>query len=106
VRNLLIQLFIPFIRLGISGLSYRPVSYDHLDIKSPPLSTQFDKPRIAANKVTLLVDNIFKDSRVALPIYLRDVTIELGLLRSVQYDALNVTVNKVIIIILLKNLGS
>jgi hypothetical protein len=56
--------------------------------------------------VALFVSDIFKSPRVALPVYLRDCTIKLALLRSAQHNALDVTVDEVIIIILLKDLGS
>jgi hypothetical protein len=72
----------PFIDLGASGLSYRPVSGDHLNIKSSSLSVQFDKAGITANRAALLVGNVFKGLRVALSVHLRDYTTELGLLRS------------------------
>jgi hypothetical protein len=75
-------------------------------MKSSPLLTQFDKPRITTNKVALLVGDVFRGPRVALPVHLRDVTIELSLLRSAQHDALDVTVDEVVIIMLLKDLGS
>jgi len=51
-----------------------------------------------ADRAALLVGDIFRGPRVALPVHLRDYTTELGLLRSEQHDALNVAVDKVVII--------
>jgi hypothetical protein len=73
----------PFIDLGIFGLSHRLVSGDYFDVKSVSLLAQFDKPRITINKAALLVGDVFRGFRVAFSIYLRDCIIELGLLRSV-----------------------
>jgi hypothetical protein len=58
------------------------------------------------SKAALLVGDIFRGSRVALPVHLRNCSTELGLLRSAQHDALDVVVDQVVIIILLKDLGS
>ena len=69
-------------------------------------SEPFDKPWTTADRAALLVGDIFRGPRVALPVHLRDCTTELGLLWSEQHDALNVAVDEVVIIILLKELGS
>jgi hypothetical protein len=96
----------PLVDLRASGLSHGPVSGDHLKAKLPPLPAQFDKPRTTADRAALLVGDIFRGPWVALPVHLRDCTTELGLLRSEQHDALNVAVDEVVIIVLLKDLGS
>jgi hypothetical protein len=75
-------------------------------VKLLPLPAQFDKPRTTADKAALLVGDIFRGPRVALPVHLRDCTTELGLLRSEKDDTLDVAVDEVVIIILLKDLGS
>src|SRR5271169_1550290 len=92
--------------LGASGLSHGPVLGDHLAVKLPLLPTHFDKPRTTADRAALLVGDVFRGPRVALPVHLSDCTTELGLLRSEQHDALDVAVDEVVIIILLKDLGS
>jgi hypothetical protein len=75
-------------------------------VKLPPLPAQFDKPRMTADRAALLVGDVFRGSRVALSVHLRDCSTELGLLRSAQHDALDVAVDQVVIIILFKDLGS
>jgi hypothetical protein len=96
----------PFMDLGALSLSHKPVSGDHFNVESPSLLAQFDKTRVTADKAALLVNNVFRGPWIAFPVYLRDYTIKLALLRSAQYNALNVTVNEIIIIILLKDLSS
>jgi hypothetical protein len=95
-----------FMDLGALGLSHGPVPGDYLNVKSPPLPAQFDQAWITADRAALFVNDVFRGPRVTLPVYLRDCTTELALLRSAQHNALNVTVNEVVIIILLKDLGS
>ena len=68
--------------LGVSGLSRGPVSGDHLDAELLPLLAQLDKPRMTADRVALLVGDVFRGPRVALPNHLRDCTTEFGLLLS------------------------
>jgi hypothetical protein len=75
-------------------------------MESPLLLAQFDKARVTADRAALLVNNVFRGPWVAFPVYLRDYTTELALLRSAQHYALDVTVDKVVIIILLKDLSS
>jgi hypothetical protein len=87
----------PFMDLGAPGLSHGPVSGDHLDAESPPLPAQFDKARVTADRAALLVGDVFRGPWVALPVHLRDCTTELALLRSAQHNALDVTVDEVII---------
>src|SRR5271163_4477345 len=92
--------------LGASSLSHGPVSGDHLDTKSPLLHAQFGKTWVTADGAALRVSDVFRGPGVALPVHLRDCSTELGLLRSAQHDVLDVTVDEVVIIILLKDLGS
>jgi hypothetical protein len=95
-----------FMDLGAPGFSHGPVSGDYLDVKSPPLLAQFDQAWITADRAALFVNDVFRGPRVTFPVHLRDCTTELALLRSAQHNALNVTVDEVVIIILLKDLGS
>jgi hypothetical protein len=92
--------------LGVSGLSRGPVSSDHLDAELLPLPAQLDKPRTTADRAALLVGDVFRGPRVALSNHLRDCTTEFGLLRLEQHDALDVALDEVVIVILLKDLSS
>lgn len=61
---------------------------------------------MTADRAALLAGDVFRGPWVALLVHLRNCTTELVLRRSEQHDALDVAVDEVVIIILLKDLGS